>query len=556
MTRHHRLAMIAMAILLLSSPVFAASSDDIASVVRGPQGLLFHNLVPNDGGTLVVTGPEGFVSRLQLASATDISFDLAPGMADGSYTWELTLTPRLTAAQRLSMSQTRSTGDLAAARRLSAEVGLQAFSGYFTVKNGALVPEELAEKTAPTAPIGTGLESTQDSATFNNVSAADQLILDDLIVDGSACIGFDCVNGESFGFDTLRLKENNLRIKFQDTSNSASFPSRDWQLTANDSSNGGANKFSIDDIDGGRTPFTVEAGSPSNSLYVEDGGRVGFGTSTPVVDLHDKDGNTPTLRLEQDGSSGFTPQTWDVAGNEANFFIRDATNGSTLPFRIEPGAPSNALYINSAGNIGLGTTSPGNELVISDNNRPAIQLIDTTETEKWEIKRSGSGLAFVNDTNGTNLVLFDTGIVRMGSSSTPGSEVFLLQANGDLAITGDLTANGIVTASDVNLKEGFSTVDGQEVLTKLVNLPVTTWAFKSAPGVRHIGPMAQDFRAAFGFGDTETHINLTDIGGISIAAIQELHRQMEEKQAKMEALETQNAELLQRLEALEARLAP
>ncbi len=40
---------------------------------------------------------------------------------------------------------------------------------------------------------------------------ADQVILDDLIVDGSACIGFDCVNGESFGFDTLRLKENNLR---------------------------------------------------------------------------------------------------------------------------------------------------------------------------------------------------------------------------------------------------------------------------------------------------------------------------------------------------------
>ena len=44
----------------------------------------------------------------------------------------------------------------------------------------------------------------------------DFLIIDDLIVDGSACIGFDCVNGESFGFDTLRLKENNLRIKFDD----------------------------------------------------------------------------------------------------------------------------------------------------------------------------------------------------------------------------------------------------------------------------------------------------------------------------------------------------
>ena len=148
-----------------------------------------------------------------------------------------------------------------------------------------------------------------------NTVIADQQILDDLIVDGSMCVGLDCVNGESFGFDTIRLKENNLRIKFQDTSSSASFPTNDWQLTANDSSNGGANKFSIDDIDGGRTPFTVEAGAPSHSLYVDDGGRIGLGTSTPVVEMHVVNGDSPTMRLEQNGSSGFTPQTWDVAGN-------------------------------------------------------------------------------------------------------------------------------------------------------------------------------------------------------------------------------------------------
>ena len=71
----------------------------------------------------------------------------------------------------------------------------------------------------------------------------DQVILDDLIVDGSGCFGFDCVNGESFGFSTILLKENNLRIRFEDTSNSASFPSNDWEITINDSSNGGANKF-------------------------------------------------------------------------------------------------------------------------------------------------------------------------------------------------------------------------------------------------------------------------------------------------------------------------
>jgi hypothetical protein len=187
---------------------------------------------------------------------------------------------------------------------------------------------------------------------------ADQVILDDLIVDGSACIGFDCVNGESFGFDTIRIKENNLRIRAQDTSSSASFPTNDWQITFNDSANGGQAKFSIDDIDGGRTPLTIEAGAPSHSLYVDDGGRLGLGTSIPVVDIHVKSGNTPTLRLEQDGSSGFTPQTWDVAGNEAGFFVRDATNGSTLPFRIRPGASSSALVIAADDNVGVGVLSP------------------------------------------------------------------------------------------------------------------------------------------------------------------------------------------------------
>ena len=101
-------------------------------------------------------------------------------------------------------------------------------------------------------------------------AAADQVFLDDIIVDGSACIGLDCVNGESFGFDTLRLKENNLRIKAQDTSSTASFPTNDWQITFNDSSNGGANKFAIDDIDGSKTPFTIEANAPSHSLFVDD----------------------------------------------------------------------------------------------------------------------------------------------------------------------------------------------------------------------------------------------------------------------------------------------
>lgn len=259
---------------------------------------------------------------------------------------------------------------------------------------------------------------------------ADQQILDDLIVEGSACIGLDCVNGESFGFDTIRLKENNLRIKFVDTSSSASFPTNDWQLTANDSSNGGANKFSIDDIDAGRTPFTIEAGAPSHSLYVDDGGQIGLGTSTPVVEMHMADGNTPTMRLQQDGSSGFSQQTWDVAGNEANFFIRDVTNGSTLPFRIEPGAPSNSIYIDSDGSVSMGNGgSLANTTFLIKKAGPAkIGLLNSDGPHGWKINAGANGdLKFMYTTE---------------SSMANGSEVLLLKTDGTVVIDGDLTVNG------------------------------------------------------------------------------------------------------------------
>jgi hypothetical protein len=264
---------------------------------------------------------------------------------------------------------------------------------------------------------------------------ADQVIPDDLIVQGSICVGFDCVNGESFGFDTLRLKENNLRIRAFDTSSTASFPTNDWQITFNDTTNGGQNKFSIDDIDGGKTPFTIEAGARTNALYVEDDGDVGIGTNNPVVNLHIVKGNTPTVRLEQDGSSGFNPQSWDVAGNETNFFVRDNTNGSKLPLRIRPSAPSNSIFVNTNGDIGLNTSSPtapvhilrnasvGNlqMLRLDNNNGSLMRYNNTANGQFWDVGMVNNGnFRLVFDSGGPNTKIVE--IFRAtGNISTPGS---------------------------------------------------------------------------------------------------------------------------------------
>ena len=377
-------------------------------------------------------------------------------------------------------------------------------------------------------------------------AAADQVFLDDIIVDGSACIGLDCVNGESFGFDTLRLKENNLRIKAQDTSSTASFPTNDWQITFNDSSNGGANKFSIDDINGGRTPFTIEAGAPSHSLYVDDGGRLGFGTSTPVVELHVKDGDTPTLRLEQDGSSGFTPQTWDVAGNETNFFVRDATNGSKLPFRIRPAAPTNSIYIDTNGEMGFGNSDPDSSLhVTRSSDNASLRLEQSTVGSEWVFSTLAS--------NG-NLT-----INKVGSG---GQEITIRTQNGigagsaTLEVAGEVIATNVVTASSRELKTDFATIDARETLRQLAGLPVTEWRFKQNPADhRHVGPVAEDFHAVFGLGDGRS-VSVSDANGITMAAIQGLYSILQDREKEIEILGKENAGLLERVAALESRMEP
>jgi Chaperone of endosialidase len=189
-------------------------------------------------------------------------------------------------------------------------------------------------------------------------SVADVVVPDDQIIQGSECVGFDCINNESFGFDTERLKENSTRIGFDDTSASAGFAANDWQLEANESASGGTNSFAILDVTGSKTPFKIIAGAPTNSFFVSSAGKIGLRTNTPVLDVHASTGDTPAIRLEQNGNSGFTAQTWDMGGNEANFFIRDITGGSRLPFRIRPGAPTSSIDIAASGNVGIGIISP------------------------------------------------------------------------------------------------------------------------------------------------------------------------------------------------------
>ncbi len=593
-----------------SAATAAAGPHSVAKAIVEPERISWEPLAENYGSVhLRVTGPGIAPYETTFAQGEDIQFgffgDDGNIWADGLYNWEITSAPQVSEETREFMREVREVVSADNAREVLHFNGVhvgegKTQSGSFRILDGEpllasveeVVEEPFAEEAALVADAGSFPSDLDEGVQLRDIVHSDDVIING----GSLCVGFDCVNGESFGFDTIKLKENNLRIRFEDTSTSASFPSRDWQIVANETTNGGANKFSIEDVDGSRMPFTIEAGAPSHSLYVDDGGRIGVGTSTPVVELHVRNGDSPTLRLEQDGSSGFTPQTWDLAGNETNFFVRDATNGSRLPFKIRPSAPTNSLYVDTDGDVGIGTATPDARLHVDTNSGEPSFLVsddgvaDSTQLVVTEDGDVGIGVdvpgtelhvkgsevridntgttttAFLRMSNdsgaysvgvaGTQdeFILFDRGSsqsvarYRAGGNSTwkwftNGVENMELDVNGDLTTTG--TVNGV---SDRNAKQNIERVEPETILEKVVDLPISEWSYKKdKENKRHIGPMAQDFRAQFGLGDDDKTIALSDVSGVALAAIKGLHEVVKEKDAEIQSLR-------ERTEAMEAQL--
>lgn len=133
------------------------------------------------------------------------------------------------------------------------------------------------------------------------------------------------------------------------------------------------------------------------------------------------------------------------------------------------------------------------------------------------------------------------------SATTPGAggvELMRLTSAG-------LRVNGtFVSASDRNLKENFTAINPREILDKVAALPLSQWNYRADPGARHLGPMAQDFRAAFNLGADDKTIATVDADGVALAAIQGLNEKLREqanalseRDVRIARLERQLAEL-------------
>ena len=259
------------------------------------------------------------------------------------------------------------------------------------------------------------------------------------------------------------------------------------------------------------------------------------------------------------------------------------TGESWHPFFVNNLTPEGALILDESG-VGIGTFNPASTVhVLADGDkfdearvlvenahttsavRDMFELVnnggsrftftDTSIGSRWEFSSNGSGAFSISKagTGGSEMRIMSNGRVVMGPGGTPNLD---LRANGDLIIAGTL-----VQSSDRNRKKNFKEVGDRQVLEKLSAMPVYTWQFDNEEAdVRHMGPTAQDFRAAFELGYDEKTMAPVDGIGVSLAAIKALMQDVETKERRIQELERTVYEQEQvlkrvvcRLEAIENR---
>lgn len=166
-----------------------------------------------------------------------------------------------------------------------------------------------------------------------------------------------------------------------------------------------------------------------------------------------------------------------------------------------------------------------------------LSTIDTT---------TGYAGAFVWGDNSTSNTLAATANNQFTARAAGGFRLF---TNPALTTGCSLPAgSGVFSCtSDRNAKHAFRPVDGRKVLERLSKVPVTTWQYKSEAGrVRHMGPMAQDFRRAFGLGTDGKSIGSIDENGVNMAAIKALYETSRRQAREIDDLKRQVAALARR----------
>ena len=251
---------------------------------------------------------------------------------------------------------------------------------------------------------------------------------------------------------------------------------------------------------------------------------------------------TRALRLEP----GLTP---NVIGGRADNSVASGVSGANIGGGAQNTIESGANFSSIAG--GAGNDIQGNDFysVICGgeaNTNKAGAWYGTILGGYHNIVAGPYSLAAGWQANAMHAQTFVWSDGSYPTTSTANNQ-FMVRCNGGaIFYTGGGTSTGVQLASgggswsslsDRNTKENFAPVDAKGVLERVAKMPITTWNYKAQEKTtRHIGPMAQDFHAAFGVGEDERHITAVDEDGVALAAIQGLNMKLQEKEAEIQSL--------------------
>jgi hypothetical protein len=252
----------------------------------------------------------------------------------------------------------------------------------------------------------------------------------------------------------------------------------------------------------------------------------------------------------------------DVDGDEGTFLWADSSDfefTSTGPNQFGVRATGGVRFVTAIEGLGNATRSlsitPNGELNFVAERAQKINLFGTGYgigiQDYMHYFRTGTVGDFAWYGGGSHVNnAFDAGggsvYMTLTSSAYPTT----------VAVTGLARAQTFTSTSDRNAKTAFAPVSGEDLLHRVVALPISTWVYRNAPSVRHIGPTSQDFLAAFGVGGDDKGIATVDADGVALAAIQGLNAKLEAAETRIARQDQEIAELRRAVEVLMTRTSP
>jgi hypothetical protein len=313
--------------------------------------------------------------------------------------------------------------------------------------------------------------------------------------------------------------------------------------------------FAVSRSGAGLLRVNVDAGLLLGGVYDGDGG----GTGIPAEGAGTRFMWYPRKGAVRGG--GINGLQWDAAniGDYSVAFGQDvrASASNATAFGLRSTAAQQSSFAvgedntaSGAASVAMGyhahTNARQGSFVFSDRSSVDTLRAGVNHSANW---RTSGGFRIFTSSN------LSTGVTLQSGASVSNwgqTNAVISTSTGAYLSTGGVWTN----VSDVNRKRNFIAVDGEDLLSRIRGLSITTWGYKvEDDSVRHLGPTAQDFKAAFGLGSDEKAIGAVDADGVALAGVKALDARSLDQAKRIDMLEKENALLRERLERIEKALA-